>query len=167
MKDARILPWLWLVWGIGIALIFLPEMRRRMRAGPVLLDLGIPEERVGMGIAGRKSRVILGVLMLSFGLIETFSPRFRFHGSVFLAWGSLSVIGAVRRPFQFREAGVLGRKLFRWQDIQDYYVGPKGNLTLKLSGEWIGAVGNIPPSYRQEAASLIASKVMVRARPAA
>jgi hypothetical protein len=119
-----------------------------------------------MGIAGRKPRLILAGLMLSFGLIETIYPRFRFQGSVFLAWGSLSVIGAIRRPFQFRESGVLGRKLCRWQDIQDYYVSPKGGLTLKLSGEWIGCVGNIPPPYRQEAACLIASKVPVLATPA-
>lgn len=155
------------VWAIPGAAIVAREVWLRRSAGPVLLDPGIPEERVGMGIAGRKPRLILAVLMLSFGLIETIYPRFRFQGSVFLTWGSLSVSGAVRRPFQFREAGVLGRKLFRWQDLQDYYVSPKGGLNLKLAGEWIGCVGCIPPPYRQEAAGLIVSKVPAQTRPAA
>jgi hypothetical protein len=165
--DARILPWLWAVWGLGIALIFVPEMRRRMRAGPVLLDLGVPEERVDMGLAGRKSRLIFGVPQLSLGLIETFSPKFRIQGFVFVAWGSFSVAAAIPRRLQLRQAGVLGRKLFRWQEIQDYYVSPKGNLTLKLAGTgWTYCVGNVSPPHRQDVASLITSKVMVRTTPA-
>ena len=162
--EPRILPWLWLLWGLGVAAIVVPEVSRRRRAGAVLLDLGVPEERVGMGIAGRRSRLIIGVLMLSLGLSEAFSPKFRVQGFVFLAWGSFSLIGGIPRHLQFREAGVLGRKLFRWRDIQDYNVSPKGNLTLKLSGEWIGCVGNVRPPHRQEAVGLIATKIPGHAR---
>jgi hypothetical protein len=166
MMEPGILPWLWLIWGLGVAAIVVPEVSRRRRAGRVLLDLGVREEHAGMGLAGRKPRLIVGILMLSSGLVEVFPPRFRVQGFMFLAWGSFSVIGSIRRRLQFREAGVLGRKLFRWQDIQDYSLSPKGGLTLKLSGEWIGCIGYIPPPYRQEAATLIASKAPVLAKPA-
>jgi hypothetical protein len=119
-------------------------------------------------LAGRKTRLILGVSMLLFGLIGTFSPKTRVQGSVLVAWDSVSVVAAaIRRPFQLRQAGILGRKLFRWQDLQDYYISPKGGLTLKLSGEWSGCVGRVPPPRRQEAASLIAAKIPVHAGPTA
>jgi hypothetical protein len=158
--DPRILTWLWPVWGLGVAAIFVPEVRRRMRAGPVLLDLGVPEERAEMGLSGRKPRLILAALMVTWGVIETFSPRFRVQGSVFIAWGSFSVVVAcIPRRLQLRQAGVLGRKLFRWEDIRDYYISPKGNLTLKLSDSgWTAAVGNVPVPQLQEVAGLLASK---------
>ena len=160
----QILTWLWLVWGLGVAAMVLSEVSRRRRAGRVLVDLGVPEDREQMGIAGRNLRLGFGSLMLVLGLIETFSPRFRIQGFVFVAWGSVSVAAVtIPRPFQIRQAGILGRKLFRWQDIQDYYLSPEGGLSLKLSGGWIGCVGNISTSHRQEVASLIASKVKVGA----
>ena len=131
----------------------------------MLLDLGVPpEERV------RKSRLALGfsVLMLLFGPIVALSPRSRVQGFMFIAWGGASAASiAFPRPFQFRQAGILGRKLFRWPEIQDYHVSPKGNLTLKLSGEWISPVGNVPAPRRQEVASLIASQIAAQTRPAA
>src|SRR5580704_8094301 len=124
--DPRILPWLWLPWGLGLAAILVLEVSRRRRAGRLLLDLGVPEERVDLGLAGRKPRLIVGILMLSSGLVELFSPKFRVQGFMFLAWGTFSLIGSIPRHLEFREAGVLGRKLFRWKDIQDYDVSPNG-----------------------------------------
>jgi hypothetical protein len=164
MMDAGILRWLWLVWGLFVAVMLVSEVRRRKRAGPVLLDLGVPEERVEMGLAGRKPRLILGVLQVSFGLIQILSPKFRTPGFVFLAWGSLSLVAAgIPRHIQLRQTGVLGRKLFRWRDTEDYAITPKGNLTLKLwDSGWTYSIANVHPPKRQKVASLLASKAGFR-----
>jgi hypothetical protein len=116
------LPWLWLVEGLACAGIVAFEVGRRKRAGPILLDLGVPEGRPQLGfLAGRKSQLGFGMLMLAIGLFETLFARYRFQGLVFVAWGNLNIlnIAGAFRHFQIRQAGILGRKLFRWEDIQD------------------------------------------------
>ena len=71
-------------------------------------------------------------------------------------WGS---VWATPR-LQIRQAGVFRRKLFRWEDIDTYYLHPKGLLGLKLrNGDWVSAGGQVAKAKREELSRLLAARL--------
>ncbi len=147
----RALESLWFISGaIGI-LSFTVELYRRRRLGPVLLDCG--------GYGRREMQLGLGVLMGALGVFDMlFVPAHRFQGFFWMGYGCMMLLNGSRR-FQIREAGVYGRKLFRWEQIEEYYLSPKGGLGLKLRGsDWIWS-GRIPADLWREADELLALRL--------
>lgn len=147
----RAIDWLRFISGvIGIVLVTV-ELYRRRRPGPVLLDCG--------GHGRREMQLGFGVLMGALGLFDMlFVPALRFQGFFWIVYGCSMLVSASRR-FQIREAGVYGRKFFRWEEIEEYYLSPKGGLGLKLRGsDWIWS-GRVPADLWREANELLALRL--------
>lgn len=128
------------------------ECCRRRMAGPVLLDCGRNTRRQVQAGAG--------VLMLAWGCIILFvgSPV-RFQGWFYIGCGAVILLSATRR-FQIRQSGVFGRRFFRWEEIEEYYLSPKGALVLKLKGKgWTRSAGSVPADEWQQANELLASRL--------
>ena len=144
----RLADWLFLALGLGCFATLAIHLHRSKSAGPTLLD-----------IRNRDSnRFGFGIVALATGLLFVLFPRLRFQGIYWLGYGSLVIAGSVR-GFQIREAGILTRRLFRWEDIQEYYLDRNGDLGLNLRGTgWTGA-GSVPREHRQRVDELLSSRL--------
>jgi hypothetical protein len=163
----QVMPWLWFAEVLACAAVVVFEVGRRMFAGPVLLDVGIPEQPDAVGLSQRKYQLGWGVIMLAVGLIEALLPRLRLLGLIFVLQGILTVVRTTRR-LQIRQAGILHQKLFRWEDIQEWRLRPKAttgwrshysSIRLKLvsTGQWTSSGGTVPEACREAVAELLAS----------
>jgi len=128
------------------------EFYRRHRAGPVLFDLGGPN-RHGVTLA-------VGVLMFALGCVEiVFLPPGRFQGLFFICFGAMMLPAATGRA-QIRQSGIFGRRLFRWEEIEEYYLGPKGGLELKVKGTgWTRTRVRVPSELWRQANDVLASRL--------
>ena len=144
----------WLYFLLGIAGFALPLIwfGRSKSAGPILLDVRDHDS----------SRVVLGIVMfalgLSYMLLTLRMPRFRFQGFYWLGYGAFWM-GAAQRRFQIGDAGIFSRRLFRWEDIQEYYLSPGGRLSLNLRDKGWTNVGGVPRQHRQRASELLSSRL--------
>ena len=152
----RPIDWVWLAVAALWSGLILVEVGRRHRAGPVLLDLG----------SGLRDRYHLwpGVLLAVVGAtMPLLSWRTRLQGLAYCAWGA-GVLVSVTRRLQFRQAGIFGRKLYRWEDIAEYYFSEKGGLSLKLTDTgWTHSIG-MPYAQRAAVREFLAEKLHGRAQ---
>jgi len=147
----RATEWGWFILAvIGVAWATV-ELCRRRSLGRVLLDCG--------GHGQREMQLGFGVLLGALGLFALlFVPSDRFRGFYWMVDACLLLVSSTRR-FQIREAGVYGPKCFRWEQIEEYYLSPKGGLGLKLRGsDWIWS-GRVPADLWREANELLASQL--------
>jgi len=148
----RAVDWVYLTGVVFLAAGASWEIYRRRMAGPVLLDCG------GNSRGEIKSGV--GTLMLVLGCVALLSePRGRFQGLFYLGWGVSMLLTPARR-FQICQSGIFGRRLFRWEEIEEYYLSPKGVLALKLRGkDWTPSGGCVPCDEWRQANVLLASRL--------
>ena len=146
----RAADWLFLVLGIAWVGYSLVPLYRSKSAGPVLLDVRSHDS----------SRAVLGVLMFALGLFDAFfaSHYYRFQGFYWLGYGVFWMVASQRR-FQIREAGILSRRLFRWTDVQEYYLSRDGGLALNLRAKGWRYVAGVPRQDRQRADELLSSRL--------
>jgi hypothetical protein len=148
----RATEWGWLLCGaIGIAWIAV-ELGRRRRLGRVLLDCGSLSLRA-------TAQLGFGIVMSTMGLVEMFVvPGSRFQGFFWLVYGCTMLVSRSRR-FQICEAGIYGRRFFRWEEIEEYYLSPRGGLGLKLCGkDWVWS-NKVPAELWQPANQLLAARL--------
>jgi hypothetical protein len=144
----RLADWLFLANGLACFAALAIHFHRSQSAGPTLLDIRNRDSR----------RYGFGIVALVTGLFYIFFPRLRFQGLYWLGYGSLAIVASAR-SFQIREAGVLTRRLFRWEDIREYYLSRSGSLSLNLRGTgWTGA-GGVPREHRQRVDELLSSRL--------
>lgn len=151
MLPHKAVDWVYLAGALLCLGGVLAELWLRKRAGPVLLDLGDQ---------GRGIRFGAGVLMLVLGCFDLlFPPPGRFQGFFFIAWGATILLLPGRR-FQICQSGIFARKLFRWEEIDQYYLSPTGGLALKLNGkDWTRPGARIGLDRWQQANALLASRL--------
>ena len=141
--------WLYLLSGVACFAVLVIPFYRSKAAGAILLDVSSHESL----------RVGISILMLATGLFcILFAPHYRFRGVGWLGYGALGIVGSLRR-LQIREAGVLSNKLFRWENIREYYLGPHGGLSLNLRDKVWRNLGKVPAELRQGVSHLLSSKV--------
>lgn len=153
LSPHRIMDWIWLVIGLIWVALAAVEVRKRHRAGAVLLDIGYnPQREMQLGF---------GVLLVAFGFCAAVtSSRYRIQGLAYVAWG-MSQFALATHRLQLRQAGIFGRrKLIRWEEILEYSLDIKGQLALKLrqSQKWT-SLGRVDFVQRQEVCDLLASRV--------
>jgi hypothetical protein len=153
-EPHRAKEWLELVLSAGVVVLVMIEPCRRRSLGRVILDFG--------GHSQRGAQRGFGVLAGAWGLLQMyFVPANRFQGFLFLMQGC-QILASSSRRFQLREAGIYGRKLFRWAEIEEFYLSPRGGLSLKLRGkDWVSS-GSVPPDLWQEANEVLASRLPAR-----
>lgn len=140
----------WGLYLLACIILLLNEFRRRRRGGAVMLDLGFPERRSDGGfLTKRATAIVLGVCWIALGIADNFIPRQRLSGLTYVLLGTFWLAASVRRRYQICVNGFLGRKLYKWSEIQEYYLTPKGALCLKMSNRgWTGFICRIPPEPR-------------------
>jgi hypothetical protein len=125
------------------------ELYCRNLGGPVLLDLGSSRREVQLGA---------GLLMLAIGCFDLFVAA-PFMGFFYICFGGWALLFATRRV-QIRQTGIFERKLFRWEEIEKYYLGPQGGLALKLKGkDWTRTRVRVPSELWRQANEVLASKL--------
>ncbi len=148
--------WLYLAGVPILAGAALCELYSRYRAGSVLLDLG--------SRPGRAIQLGAGFLMLGLGCIEApFLPGSMFMGLFYAAFGGMTLVFATRR-FQIRQSGIFVCKLFRWEEIEEYRLGPRGDLALKVKGkDWSRPVARVSSELWERANRVLASRLLLSA----
>jgi hypothetical protein len=144
-----VIDWLYLFSGVACFAVLLIPFYRSKGAGQILLDVsGHDSSRVGFGI-----------LMLATGLFwMVFATHYRFEGFGWLGYGALVTVANIRR-LQIREAGVVSSKLFPWENIREYYLGPTGGLSLNLRDTGWKNLGSVPREQRERVNDLLSSRV--------
>jgi hypothetical protein len=144
----RLAEWLFLALGLICFAILAIHFWRFRAAGPILLDIR----------SHNSSHLGFGIVALLAGLFFVFFTEFRFMGVYWLGYGALMVVAGLPR-FQIREAGVFTRKLFRWEDLEEFYLGRKGDLGLKLRGKGWTGVGEVPRESRQRLNEVLSARL--------
>jgi hypothetical protein len=151
-KSVAVSDWIYLAGALILAGAAALELYSRNLPGPVLLDLGWSRRGVQLGA---------GLLMLGIGCFDLFLGSL-FMGFFYICFSSWALLSATRRV-QIRQTGIFERKLFRWENIEKYYLGPEGGLALKLKGkDWTRTRVRVPSKLWRQANEVLASKLPVQ-----
>jgi hypothetical protein len=145
------LDWAWCMVAVMWSALILVEVWRRHKAGKVVVDLGISNSQYQLGA---------GVLMLIVGVVMMLlSWKARFQGLAYGAWGG-GILVSITRKFQFRQAGIFGQRLFRWEDITEYFLDPQGTLSLNLKRSgWTYCRRKVPQDQLQRVREFLADRL--------
>jgi hypothetical protein len=156
--DQKVL-WTLLAEILGAAVLCTAEIYRRRVAGPMLFDLGFIRPWSISSLTSPKARLAFGTALLVLGGFDTVLPGRWFTGLALVYGGELNIL-ASRRKVQIRQAGILGAKLLRWDEVQEYEVSPRGFLRLRLGdGAWRRFDVEIPEAEQPHVRSLFESRV--------
>jgi hypothetical protein len=142
--------WIWLGFAAFALRDVAGEVRRRKRAGAVLLDL-------------RSNRVrwygLVGAVTIALSqLVSRAAPRVLWFGLLLLTVG-FWLLESVPKRVQLREAGILLHgSLIPWGRIETCEVASIGTLSLKMPGKGWTFCCDVPPELRQSAQELLASR---------
>jgi hypothetical protein len=143
---------LWLAMAAGWFVTIGIDIRRRQKAGDVLLDLGAND--------GRRVHMLLGFLVEAGALYAMFflGGRIVFFSVFALGFGFFLIMDSQRR-IEIREAGVFARnRVIHWQEISGYEISPIGTLSLKSQSKKLTFFCDLRPEIRPEVARILALK---------